>query len=138
MLPSMEAVVGTYLNSLPEIAALGAQAVGTTPRETDQPWVLVTSMNPQSLTVDADDHFVNHMIQLDCYAGRNNNESAAQQDEADRLTRTVREALKNMRTATLPVVVSTVSFPSCPRLPDSDFEPARQRYSLTAEVYAHA
>lgn len=132
MIPDIEALTRTYLDARPEISGMSARVTGETPRSTAQPWVRITQLDPKAVTPNAEERLVNFMVQLDCYAGEGG------QAEASLLTRRVRQALTEMRLTTHSgAVVSDVQFGSCPRLPDTDFEPTRQRYVLTAMIYAH-
>lgn len=130
MILSMEEVATTYLEGREDVLAA---IVSVTPPSVDDAWVKVTQIDPQDLSPEVGDYFVSHLIQFDCYAGKEGGK-----DEADLLTRTVRAALREMRDGVEGAVVSQVTFTSCPYLPDPDLEPARPRYSLSADIYAHA
>lgn len=135
MIPSIERIAIAYLNARDDVEA---EVVTDTPDDTGPSWVRVSQIDPKILTPNADEHFGNYMIQFDCYAGKDAGKNEGQ-EVADLLTRTVRAALKDMRNHThTGAVVTDVDFTSCPRLPDGDFEPAMERYALTAEIFAHA
>lgn len=132
MIPSAEQVVGDYLREHAGVAALGARIVGTTPRDTDQPWVRITLLGDPSVD-DPADHLVAGYLQLDCYAGRDGGQA-----EADMLRRTVRAALGDIATAShVDAVVTGATVGGTLRLPDQDFEPARERYVVSATVWLH-
>lgn len=133
MIPDAEKIVGAYLRAHPEIVALGASVVPDTPEDRSDPWVRLAQLDVADQS-DRLEYLVSFMLQLDCYAG-----DANRQGEASTLVRTVRAALHTMPQATLAdVVVTGVRFGSSPRLPDAAFEPARERYALTAFVSMHA
>lgn len=133
MIPDFEALLFTYLKNRTEIQQLGAQIVPVTPSSTADPWVRVTQLDADSAQPHID-HVVGCMVQLDCYAAADGG-----QEEASELTRRVREALRVMRFSSHSgAVITDAQFLSCPRLPDEDFEPARERYALTAIVYGHS
>jgi hypothetical protein len=135
VIPDAEAVATAYLSGRPEIQALGARVVGETPRSTADPWVRITQLDPRSADGGITDHLIACLIQFDCYAGDLQDGAHA---EASLLTRTVRQALVEMNRATHSgAVVTGADIGSCPRLPDENFEPARERYSLTATLYMH-
>ena len=82
------------------------------------------------------EHLVNYLIQADCYAGM---EPQGAQGEASSLSFAVRAALQNLRGQTLDnATVTGVHTISHVHLPDQAFEPWRERYVLTVEVWAHA
>lgn len=134
MIPDAEKLVSNYLRNHFDVAALAARVVGKTPATTTTAWVRVTQLAANADLDSRADHLVNFMVQLDCYAG-----STGGQPEANLLARTVREALHEMPDETfVDAVVSSARFVGMLRLPDQDFEPARERVVLTAQVYAHA
>lgn len=134
LLPDAEQIVGDYLRAHADIAALGPRIVGTTPSSTDGPWVRITQLDAANEPGSRVEHLIGYPIQLDCYAGRDGG-----QEEASILVRTVRAVLHAMPDhAHDEAVVSRVTFTSCPRIPDQDFEPVRERYALTALVRMHA
>jgi hypothetical protein len=133
LLPDVEAIVGSYLRQHPAVKTLGAKVVGETPSDKSKCWVTVTQLDDPAVEDHYSDYLIGWMGQFDCYAG-----ATGGQGEASLLTRTVRQALKEMPDATLEgIVVSRTRFLSCPRLLDTDLEPARQRFALTAELRVH-
>lgn len=136
LIPDAEALVHTWLSSHPAIEALDTQIVPETPGKAGRvtSWVRVHQLDAAGERLSTPEHLVNFMLQFDSYAGAGN-----LQEEASALNRTVRAALKELEGQTVDdAVVSAVRFTSNPRLPDTDLEPARERYSLTAEIFAHA
>jgi Protein of unknown function (DUF3168) len=133
MIPDGEAVVGAYLRSHSAIKALGARVVGKTPGDTTKPWVRVTQLDDPAVGDSRSEHLIEWFGQLDCYAGKDGG-----QQGASLLRRTVREALSVAYKADLEgAVVTGVRFTSCPRIPDTDFEPARERYALSIVAWMH-
>jgi hypothetical protein len=133
MIPDAEAIVGAYLRAYADIKSLGARVVGATPKKKDTAWVQVTQIDYPAV----DDHRAEYLLewigQFDCYAGKDGG-----QREASLLTRTVRQALSVMATETVDgAVFSGVRCLSSPRILDTDLEPARERYALTAAIYLH-
>lgn len=135
MIPDAERAVSHYLLEDNDVTTLcGRRIVGKTPSTTDEPWVRATwlaAMNDPRIPVD---YLTTNMVQLDCYAGKDGG-----QPEAKLLARTVRASLDAMPAADNDdVEVTAVRFVGMVRLPDTDFEPARERVILTAQVWAHA
>lgn len=134
LLPDAEALIGTYLRQHPDVQALGARVIGRTPKDTSEPWVRIQQFDNPAVGDSRTEHLIAWFGQFDCYAGK-----VGGQEEASLLTRTVRGALAVMHEASHDgAVVTGVRFVSCPRIPDEDFEPARERYLLSAEVFLHA
>lgn len=135
VIPDGEKVFGGYLRTHPDITALGARIVGQTPKTTTDPWVRLTQLDATS--VRSLERLIVYMVQLDCYAGKAGVDGS-QQAQASLIVRTVRAALHAMPDTALDgMVVTSVRFIGMPRIPDSDFEPARERYVLTALIHAH-
>lgn len=127
MIPDIEKVVGKYLRDTFDL-----RVVGKTPKDTDESWIRLTQLGGGQ-TSEAD-HLVPFLVQLDCYAGTDGG-----QPEAILLARTAREALRDIHlashsdgTVTGSIVVDQA------RIPDDDFEPARERVAITANVWAHS
>lgn len=128
MIPDVEAIVTPYLK-----AATKARVVGQTPNGTSASWVRVTQLDAPSVGDSRTERLIEWMGQFDCYAGRDGG-----QGEASELTRTIRAALVAMPGAALEgATVTGVRIVSCPRIPDTDLEPARERYALTAVLFVH-
>jgi hypothetical protein len=140
-LPYMEAIVGRYLREWPAVNDLvGNRVAGKFPSSTTDPWVVVRLLDPNNAGASSEfEHLVEYMLQIDCYAGEGEGGAdGGGQDEAWAIAATVRAALVEMPSAVLEEVdVTAVTFSSMPRVQDTDFKPARQRYALTAHVYAH-
>lgn len=126
MIPDIEAVLVSYLSPL-----IGVTVSTETPNDTSAQWVKVTQLDAQDATGNTE-HLIDYMVQLDCYAGADEGSV-----EASGLAREVRSMLATMFQRVSDPVISRVQFLSMPRIPDTDFEPARQRYALTVSVRAH-
>jgi len=128
---NIEKTVRDYLED-----TLSVWVGGSTPKDTGQQFIRVTQLDERNVAGARTDHFNDHMIQLDCYAS---GDGPGFQGEAQQLYRDTRDALAAMSDETFTgVVVTAVTFSGCPRIPDTDFEPARQRYIINAFVYAHS
>jgi hypothetical protein len=126
----IEALLTTYLK-----AETGERIVGETPTSTGSPWVKITLIDTDDRTQPTD-HLLRYFVQLDCYAGSN---GPAGQGEAQGIASTVRGMVLGMRTEEFAgAVVTNVTVRGPRRLPDPDFNPARQRYILEAEIYVHS
>lgn len=133
MVPDGEAVIGDYLRNHAAVKALGARVLGQTPGDTTAPWVRVTQLDNPAVGDSRSEHLIEWFGQLDCYAGKDGGQAGA-----SLLMRTVREALGVAYLADIEgAVVTGVRFVSCPRIPDTDFEPARERYALSVIAWMH-
>ncbi len=131
MIPDPEAVLTTYLTDV--AGALGGTVRGKTPKDTTDPWVRLTLLDAPSTDGGEADHLIAAYLQLDCYAGSDGGHAAA-----SLLARTVREALVTITDGDHgDVVVTGAKLGGYQRLPDTDFEPARERYVLSATVWLH-
>lgn len=134
MIPDGEAILGRYLREHSAVKEIGARVVSETPSDTSAPWVRIVLIGDPSVEGHNFDHLIRWSGDFHCYAG-----AKGGQGEASLLRRTVRAALK---VAPLKqhdgAIITKVAFIAGPRLPDKDgFEPARQRYILTATVWMH-
>lgn len=130
-----EAIVASYLREHAGVKALGARVVGEPPDGDNRvkPWVQIVQQDASNRTrINRAEHLVAYWLQLDCYAG-----ATGGQGEARLLMATVRAALVALPRVTLEdAVVTDVEILSNPRIPDTDMEPARQRYIIDCEIYA--
>jgi len=134
----MAAITCEYLRDYSGVAALVGERVATrspAPDDLDEPWVRVTPLDPENVTgTSRVEWLVSYYLQIDCYAGAENRFH----EEAFDLARTVRAALVDMPGAFLEeAVVTDIGFASMPPRPDTDLTPARERFILDAEIYAH-
>ena len=130
----IEKIVGEYLRAHADVVATGARVATKLPATLTNPWVRITLLDAPSDPVDSSDHLVNHLLQLDCYAG---NTLDGSQQQAHGLYAAVRDALNEMAGVRGGAVVSSARFVGVVFLPDAALEPARDRYIITAEVAAH-
>lgn len=129
MTGDLEKIVTAHLST-----ELSERVAGETPHDTTQKWVKVTLLDVETVGNRDADFFHAYHLQFDCYAGRDGREG---QGEANELCRNTRAALKALDGQTKDTaIISAVRFGTMMRLPDTAFEPARQRYMLEATVYA--
>lgn len=139
VIPDSETLIGGWLRDHADITALDARVAPRTPRTTALPWVRVTQLDATPIARAGFEHFIDFMVQLDCYAGAEAMSDFRGQAEASLLARTVRAVLKAVEgTVADGVAVSRVRFSTHLRAPDAALEPARERVVLTAHVMMHA
>lgn len=137
-LPDVEALVGGWLTAHPDITALNARIAARTPDSMTRPWVRVTLLAGDDV-VGGREYLTDFTLQLDCYAGETAMSAHAGRQEAWRLVSAARAVLKGVEGSQRDgVVVTRVAFPGHARLPDTAYEPARERYVLTVDVMLHA
>lgn len=134
MVPDVEKIVGNYLRADAGVAAAapGVRIVGKTPGDIDRPWVRVTQINTVKAGRSSRDVLNGHVLQLDCYAGRDGG-----QPEANLLARTVRAALDVIPAQHDDAVITGTRPGGMSRIPDVDIDPPRDRVIVTVTVYAH-
>lgn len=120
-------VVADYLREVDGVP----RVVVRTPDNQSTAWVRLTRLAAPSET-EPIDHLIRFMFQLDCYAGK-----AGGYPEAQSLASTVRDALKAMPGVHDGAVVTGTQCIGDAYLPDTDFEPDRERFSLTFYVWMH-
>ena len=129
----IERLVARYLRDHPDIEDLGTRVRATTPAKdtggTDLPWVRVRMLDWRRVT--RANWLKNYMVQLDVYAG-----VTGGQPEANLHALAVDALLEAMPGEHADGVVTKVTT-SGTHLPDGDFEPARERVVITAEIVAH-
>lgn len=139
LIPEADALVAGWLRAHPAIVDLDANVAGTLPDTITRPWIRITSFGPDDDAASRLEHLLDFFLQLDCYAGAAATRAGEGQGEASALARTARAVLKAMQGQTADgVVVTQVRFGGMPRIPDTDFEPARERYVLDVFVRMHA
>lgn len=138
VIPDAEALIGSWLREHGDITALNARVAGRTPDKTTLPWIRVTQLDATPIARSRLEHVIDYMIQLDCYAGSEAMSDYVGQAEASLLARTARAALKALEGTTQDdVVIAGVRFTTHLRAPDTDMEPARERYIITANLLMH-
>lgn len=130
LVPDAERLAYTYLTGYPAVEVLGTRLVGRTPKDTGTPWTRITLLDERPLSASVD-HVVTALLQLDVYAGS--------QETALTHARTIRAALAAMPAAAHDhATVNAVTVIGMARIPDTDFNPARERVILTVELVTHA
>lgn len=137
-LPDVEALVGGWLAGHSDVAAMDARVASSTPASMSRPWIRVTLLAPEDVAHGLE-HLVVFTLQLDCYAGAVAQAAFAGRQEAWTLSARARAVLHAVKGSVGGgVVVTNVGFPGHVRVPDTTFEPARERYVLTVDVTLHA
>lgn len=142
-IPDAERLVSDYLRMLPELAVLvpspvdaaRARIVGQPPRENgDVAWVRVTKLDATATgQLRREERLVSYMLQFDCYAG-----SEGGHPQATAIGLAVRAAIVDVpNRAHEGVVVTLATIVGDIRLPDTAYEPARERVVLTADIRMH-
>lgn len=133
MRPDAEAIIGKYLRTRPAIKALKARVLGEATDDHRTPWVQVVQLDYRAVGDSRSDHLLEWFGQLSCYAGETGGQA-----EASLLTRTVIEAIVALAEEEVEgAVVTGARIVSAPRIPDTDIEPARERYPVSVEVWLH-
>lgn len=135
MIPDGEKVLSKYLRAHPALAELETRIVGKTPEDTTRSWVRLTQLDAGPVDRRAGS-LVEFYFQLDCYAGEQGG-----QPEAALLATAVFAAIAELEGANYRSdgAVITAAGPNLgARAPDTDFEPARERFVSTAVVHMHA
>ncbi|MDP2710790.1 MAG: hypothetical protein Q8O56_06190 [Solirubrobacteraceae bacterium] len=130
----IEAVIGDYLRSHPDITAIVGSRVGArTPHDLSEPWIRFALLTESTSSRPL--HRTTATLQLDCYAG---SDETIARGQAARLARATRTALEELATAAVAsAVISAVSHLALRPLPDDDLKPPRERFILTEEVILH-
>ena len=135
MLPDTEVLVVAHLRATDAVMAL-TQRVGTkTPVSLDGQFAKVTLLDEGQNRRSSALHVVHPLMQIDCYGSSNRDSAHA---EASLLARTIREAIVAMPNASHSGAVVTAARATQRRLPDTELEPARERYIVTCELTLHA
>ena len=135
MIPDAEAVITRHLNTA--LTALAVKVRGRTPGNTVDPWVRLTLLDAPATDGSVTDHLVAAYVQLDCFAGKVPDADSPQED-ASLIARTARAALATIADSDHEgATVTGCRIDGYTRLPDTEFEPARERYVLTATVWMH-
>lgn len=134
MIPDGLALAVAHLGAEPAVTDIvGERITDQTPGSVDGPWVRAQLLDAPQDPRAPFDYLVAFMLQFDCYSGRGET-----QVEANLLGRIVRASLNEMPFKShADAVVTSVRHPSFRSLPDTDLEPARDRYVLTSIVVAH-
>lgn len=136
MLPDAEALVIAYLRDTPAVTAITDRIATRHPDDFAEPWVLTQLLDEPQASAPAL-HLIRPMVQLDVYAG-DPVAATPDQREVSLLARTVREALAVIAGASHTGAFVTESTVTSRRLPDTTFDPARERYIITCSLTLHA
>lgn len=129
LVPDVERLAYLYLKERQEVQALNTRLVGRTPEDTSRPWTRLTLLDQGGASLPVE-HLVSSLLQADVYAGS--------QAQVLLHARTIRAVLVEMPKAShAGAVVTRVRVIGMPRIPDTDFEPARERVILTVAIHAH-
>ena len=136
MLPDVEVLVVAHLRDTSAVTAI-TDRIGTEhPDDFTDPWVKVQTLDEQQASRPAL-HLVAPLVQVDVYAGAPV-AGVPSKREVSELARTVREALVALPTGAHTDAVVTASTAALRPLPDTTFDPARQRYIITCSLTLHA
>lgn len=128
MIVDAEALVTAYLK-----AQTGVRVVGRTPTDTKTPWVRVTLLDDPSTDGGVAERAFECYLQLDCCAGTNGSQQTAHDTYA-----AIRTALADIHNHThaLGVVTGAPKIRGS-RQPDEAYEPAMERYVISATIWMH-
>lgn len=130
-----ERVIGVYLRDHSDISALDTRIASAIPTNFTRPWIKLNQLDARNTTGTQTEHLIEYYLQFDCYAGSGD---ANAREVASAIARTVRSVLKQAEGGMIDnVVVTEVTFTSHTRLPDTAFDPARERYVLDALIRCH-
>jgi hypothetical protein len=130
-IPNGEAIISAYLRN-----QTGERIVSRTPSDTSTSFVRLTQLDAANEAISTPEHLINYMLQLDCYAG--DSEQGGHKEASD-LATTIRAALDQMpRVGVKGATVTSVRFTGHARMPDTEFEPARERFIIDSIVILHA
>ena len=136
LIPDLEALAGNVLRNHDAIIGLDARVAGRIPKSFTKPWIRVTQLDALKEPNSPIDHLISYLVQIDVWAG---SETDHGQAEASLLARTARAVLMGLRGQVIDgVVIARVETRSMARIPDLDFDPPRERYLLSVEIWAHA
>ena len=134
MLPDIEILVVAHLRNTQSVIDLTTRIGTRTPSSLAGQFVKVTVLDDQQTPGSKALHLVDCLVQIDCYGSSNRDSAHA---EASLLARTVREAVIAMPSASHTGAVVSSARASSRRLPDTDLEPARERYIVTGTLSLH-
>ncbi len=131
----MEKILVDYLGGDSAIEGIVGDRIATkTPRTLDEPWIRLSVLADPPAGKSSVDHNIAFYVQLDCYAGEEGTQAAA-----NLLARSVRASLGEMpKQEHDGAVVSGVKVEGSRPMPDDTFEPTMDRYIVTATVWAHS
>lgn len=134
MLPDIEILVVQHLRNTAAVTALTTRIGTKSPSNLAGQFVKVTVLDDQQTAGSKALHLVDCLVQIDCYGSSNHDSAHA---EASLLARTVREAVVAMPAAAHTGAVVTSARASQRHLPDTELDPARERYIVTGTLSLH-
>lgn len=132
-IPSAQKVVIAYLKQVDVVQDAGARVLTGTPTTRSAPWIRVALLADPATDGGIADHHIEALLQIDCFAGEAKNSVGT----VDDLSIAVRDALRVMNKAEHAGAVVTGARSSRTHMPDTDEEPAMERYQITATVWMH-
>lgn len=138
VLPSIEAIVIAYIHARTEVTDLvPADRIRTrTPADTGSPWIRIDTA-PGRTPPSRARWFAARRLTINAWGG--DGDQAAAQIDANTAIRTCEAVLAEADRYTHDgAVITATTFVNDPwRLPDQDFDPARERYLFDLVVYIH-
>ncbi len=131
--PSASQVTIAYLKSVDAVQKAGARVLTGTPTNRSAPWIRVTLLADPPADGGEADHLIAAFMQIDVFAGEGKNTALA----VDDLSIAVREALRVMKHAEHAGAVVTGAESTRAHMPDTDEEPAMERFQISATVWLH-
>lgn len=134
MIADAKALIGDYLRNHSGLVGLQAWVSVKRPSRLDSAWVKLSELASGDRSADTD-HLVSHLLQFDCYSAKGEGGAV----EANLVGRTVRAALREITPDDVPGWTPSVIMVNGPRDlgPDTNFEPARDRTMVEAEILLH-
>lgn len=132
-IPSAQKVTIAYLKTFDAVQKAGARVGVGTPESRSAPWIRVTLLADPPTDGGVADHHVEAFMQIDVFAGEAKNTALA----VDELSISVREALRVMNQAEHEGAVVTGAQSSRTHMPDTDEEPAMERFQISATIWMH-
>ncbi|HWC09257.1 MAG TPA: hypothetical protein VG458_09400 [Solirubrobacterales bacterium] len=132
-IPSALQVTVAYLNTVEAVQDANARVLSGTPTKRGDPWLRVTLLADPSTDGGEADHLIAAFLQIDVFAGESNNTALA----VDNLSIAVREALRVMKHAEHEGAVVTGAESSRTHMPETNEEPAMERFQISATIWLH-
>lgn len=132
-IPSASQVTVAYLKGVQAVKDAGARVLTGTPSSRTAPWIRVVLLADPSTDDGVADHQVEALLQIDVFAGEAKNTALA----VDELSKAVRAALAVMNKVEHSRAVVTGTRTWRTHMPDTDEEPAMERFKITATIWMH-
>lgn len=131
--PSALQVTVAYLKAVDAVKDAGARVLTGTPTSRKAPWIRITLLADPPTDGGEADHLIEAFMQIDVFAGEKDNSALA----VDNLSIAIREALRVMKHAEHASAVVTGVESSRTYMPDTDEEPAMERFQISATAWMH-